>query len=119
MFPVGSGIGSFVEAYQIDESFESLTDTYANHAHNDWLEVYMTGGLIGLMIIGIAVIAWMRIAFAIWKSPRRHTRDEIFARLGSLIVLIMALGSIGDYPLRVPSLMCLVTVRGRCWRRCT
>ena len=109
-FPIGSGIGSFVEAYQIDESFESLTDTYANHAHNDWLEVYVTGGLIGLVMLGIAVIAWMRIAFAIWKSPRRHTRDDIFVRLGSIIFLIMAIASIGDYPLRVPSIACFMAV---------
>lgn len=109
-FPIGSGVGSFVEINQIDEPLRLLTPEYSNHAHNDWLEVYMTAGGLGLTLIGIGVVAWFRTSLAIWKSSWLRGRDLGFARLGSIIILIMALASIGDYPLRVPSIMCLVVV---------
>ena len=109
-FPIGSGIGSFVEIDQIGEPFDLLTPEYSNHAHNDWLEVYMTAGVPGLALIGAAVVAWSRASFAILKSSGLRTRDISFARLGSVIILIMALASLGDYPLRVPTIMSLMVV---------
>lgn len=109
-FPVGSGIGSFVEINQIDEPLELLTLEYSNHAHNDFLELYLSGGLLGLTLLGIAAIAWFRASLTVWKPPRHPTRDHSFARLGSIIILIMAIASVGDYPFRVPSIMCLIVV---------
>ena len=109
-FPVGSGVGSFVEIYQIDEPLALATTEYTNHAHNDWLEIYMTSGLLGLALAASAIAGWFRTSFAAWKFPRARTREISFARLGSIIILIIALGSIGDYPSRVPSIMCLIVV---------
>ena len=109
-FPIGSGTGSFVEINQIDEPLRLLTLEYTNHAHNDFLELYLTSGLMGLALLGIAIIAWFRASVAVWKSPKLQTRSHSFARLGSVIILIMAISSIGDYPVRLPSIMCLVVV---------
>ncbi len=42
--PWGTGMGSFERVYQIHEPDELLSPEYMNHAHNDWLELALTGG---------------------------------------------------------------------------
>jgi O-antigen ligase len=102
--PFGSGIGSFVEVYQIDEPYELLGPEYYNHAHNDWIEVSLTAGLPGLFLLCLVVYAWLRSS---WQSMRVSTgggKGIAYTRLGAIIILILAMGSLGDYPLRAPSL---------------
>ena len=102
-FPFGSGIGSFVDIYQIDEPIALLTETYVNHAHNDWLEIWLTGGLPALLLIIVAAIACLRSGLAAFRGSSGSGRDAIFVKLGGVILLMLALASVGDYPLRVPS----------------
>lgn len=103
-FPFGSGMGSFVEVYQIDEPYELLNTTYLNHAHNDWLEVYMTMGLPGLILLTSGCFFYTIAASKVFRPPLSESRSDVFARLGVIMILIFALGSISDYPLRTPSL---------------
>jgi O-antigen ligase len=109
-FPFGSGIGTFVEAYKIGETDALLSSTYLNHAHNDWIEVYMTGGAIGLLLLAAATVAWAVRSFRIWSGGRLTARQMSFGRLSSVLILMLGLASIGDYPLRVPSLACLAVI---------
>jgi O-antigen ligase len=109
-FPFGSGAGSFVEVFQIDEPNRLLGLSYANHAHNDWLELMMTMGLPGLLLLLVSLWAFARATRAAFRAPLGEGRRAPFARLGAVILLICALGSIGDYPLRTPSLACLFVV---------
>lgn len=105
-FPFGSGIGTFVEVFQIHEPRALLRATYLNHAHNDWLEVIMTAGLPGLALLIAAVIGWAIASARVWRpgGPGSATRD--LARAGSAIMLIYGVMSFADYPLRVPFLAC-------------
>jgi O-Antigen ligase len=103
-FPVGSGIGTFVEAYQIDEPLALLDQSYLNHAHNDWLEIYMTGGAPAALLATLAVVAWIRSVYFLVVSQEAARRDVVLAKLGASIIFMLAVASIGDYPLRVPSL---------------
>ncbi len=109
-FPFGSGIGSFVETFQIDEPSELLQPTYFNHAHNDWLEVYMLLGLPGLILIAVALYAFGGATRAAFRADRGEGRDVPFARMGAVILAILALGSFGDYPMRTPTLACVFTL---------
>lgn len=108
--PFGSGVGSFAEVYQIDEPLALLSPSYLNHAHNDWLEVVMTTGAFGLVLLFVAVIAWSIAAYRAWRMPEPRGRDASFRRMAVLLIIMIALGSIGDYPLRVPSIMCMFAV---------
>lgn len=109
-FPVGSGIGSFPEVYQIDEPRQLLSQTYLNHAHNDWLELWLTAGLPGMLILGCVMFLFGAKILRVLSSPLEKTRDVLFARLGAIILVIFAFSSIGDYPLRTPSLSCTFIV---------
>lgn len=111
-FPFGSGIGTFVEMYKIDEPDALLDSTYLNHAHNDWLEVYMTGGAIGLLLLVAAVVAWGLASLRAWRATTGAggARAASHGRMASVLLLMLGLASIGDYPLRAPSLACLAVI---------
>jgi O-antigen ligase len=103
-FPLGSGIGSFVEVYQLDEPQRLLHRSYLNHAHNDWLEVVMTAGIPGALLLIAATVGWAMATLRVFRSSEGTRRDIILGRAGAVIILLMGLASIGDYPLRTPFL---------------
>ena len=103
----GSGLGSFSSVYKIFEPDGLLRDAYFNHAHNDWAEVILTGGLpFGLILV--ATLAWvLRASLALGghnllKGYRGDLRLPILT-----VIAVFAATSVIDYPLRVPSLQAL------------
>jgi O-antigen ligase len=109
-FPFGSGIGSFVEAYQINEPLRYLTANYVNHAHNDWLEVPLTGGLPAMLLLLLAVVLFLFRTACLWRRKDKDRRALKFARLASVAITILALASTADYPLRTPIIMALFAI---------
>jgi O-antigen ligase len=108
--PFGSGLGSFVEAFQIAEPDAMLTPTYVNHAHNDWLEIVMTTGIFGVLLLAVAIIAWWRAARQLMLRFGERSTVTRTGQLGCFVILILALASVADYPLRVPSVAFLFVV---------
>lgn len=108
--PFGSGLGSFVQVYQIDEPAALLGLSYVNHAHNDWFELWLTAGVPGAVLIVFAVFAYIRSSFSAFAGSSGDVRSVAYARLGAAIIFIFALGSVVDYPLRVPSVACLCVI---------
>src|SRR5438045_7942021 len=45
--PVGSGLGSFVPVFQLFERPDTVLKQYVNHAHNDYIELFIETGLLG------------------------------------------------------------------------
>lgn len=113
-FPVGSGVGTFVEVYQKDEPLSGLSHTYVNHAHNEVLEVLLTAGVPGMLLIFAIAIYWLRCIWPLFVSKAVVTPAMLTGRLGAIIVFLLALGSVADYPLRVPSKACLLVI-GLAW----
>ena len=104
-FPWGSGMGTFEHVYKIHELQELLRPSYLNQAHNDWLQFPIEGGL-PVMLIGTAAIVWfltklVRLA-ALWN--RSHF-SRYTALMSAFVMLCFLAASVGDYPLRVPSLV--------------
>lgn len=103
-FPFGSGIGSFDATYRMFERASDMSYFYMNHAHNEVLEIALTGGLPAIMIALVALVAWgfgVRRAFFQGVAP---SRSVCLSRLGLTILAMVALSSLVDYPLRVPSI---------------
>ena len=103
-FPFGSGAGSYVEIFQIDEPYDLLTFTYSNHAHNDWVETLLTMGLPGVALLTVATIGFFFSAHRTFGSASRARGNLALARLGYAIVGMLGLASMVDYPLRTPTL---------------
>jgi len=102
--PFGSGAGSFVEIFKIHEPDAMLGTSYWNHAHNDWLEWTLEGGIPALVLMLAAILGWAGHAIALLRE-RRTGRFEIQIGLASAAILfVLGLWSLVDYPLRVPAL---------------
>lgn len=100
--PFGSGFGSFVPAYKIFEGPESVINTYINHAHDDWLEVLIEGGLPAALVMAVFLVWFGLTAWKLWRSD---AADATPGRAGSLVVLLLLIHSALDYPLRTPAMM--------------
>lgn len=100
--PWGSGIGSYEQAFRMIEPVALLRPTYSNHAHNDWLEVLMTAGVPGALLLAMAVGAFFVAMIRLLRRGRGL--GAAWNWLGLTMVLIMAIGSAFDYPLRTPAL---------------
>lgn len=94
-WPLGAGVGTFDEIYQVDESLENLTMRRAGRAHNDYIELTIESGTPGLALaaLWLALIGWLS-----WRA--RASSQRWVAWSGSAFLLAIALQSITDYPLR-------------------
>jgi O-antigen ligase len=100
---VGTGLGSFERIYQIHEPDGLLAAFYMNHAHNDWLELALTGGLPAMLLLAVAVALAVRRALAVWKHGDQVAADPAMARTGLVFLLLTGFASLSDYPLRTPA----------------
>lgn len=120
-WPTGSGAGTFEKAYFVAEPDGLLGAVYMNHAHNDWLEPVLTAGLAGLALIvaAVAAFAWRtyQAVSALKQMPTESSKSTQFVWLGLVMILLCALASLSDYPLRVPSLACVFVVAAL-WADC-
>lgn len=106
----GAGFGSFPAVYRIFESDALLQPAYFNHAHNDWVEILITGGLPFALIVIAAIVWFARAAVRggfrkLVKGHRGDYRLPILAVAG-----LLAAASVVDYPLRMPSLQAMVVI---------
>lgn len=109
-FPWGSGFGSFEHVYRIYEPQELLNTSYLNQAHNDWLQFPIEGGLPAIFIAAAAAI-WSAIQFFRLVKDWSYSRYRKYTVIMAIMVMLLFLaGSIGDYPLRIPSLIALFAV---------
>jgi O-antigen ligase len=112
-WPWGSGIGSFVEVYGIYEPPHLLGTAYLNHAHNDVLELLLTGGLPAALLAAAGAASLVRAATTVNVEPTNAddmADDSSWARAGLSIVILLSLASTVDYPLRTPILAVLLAV---------
>ncbi len=102
-FPLGSGFGSFTPLFQHYEADGSLRNAYFNNAHNDFIELVLTGGLAAALVGFAFVIWWGVVSVRLFRAPR-ETPELVLARAASFGIGILLVASISDYPLRTPFL---------------
>jgi hypothetical protein len=109
-FPFGSGIGSFDPVFRIQERADLLSPTYWNHAHNDWAEMAMTGGL-PAVVLAVLGMGWLAKTFFLQQDkPSGDIDVTVFRFIALSIVALVLASSIVEYPLRVPVIACLFAV---------
>jgi len=106
--PFGSGVGTFVSVYPTFEpAQDTIADTYANHAHNDLLEIWLEGGVISI-ILAAAFMTWLVLRSTnIWWRPPTNIRaiDLLLARAATMVIPLIIVHSVVDYPLRTGAMM--------------
>ena len=98
--PVGTGLGSFTTVYPQFENPMNVTDVFANHAHNDYLEVLMTGGIPALALLVAFAAWWLRASLLVWRAA---TRDA-FSEAATVVTAIVILHEVVDYPIRTAAI---------------
>lgn len=108
-FPVGSGFGTFVPVYKMFELPEAIMPAFVNHAHNDWLELAMEGGVPAILLLVLFLVWFLAAAVRSWRIGGNSTSDLV-PRAASIAALGLMAQSIVDYPLRDPNLMALFAI---------
>jgi len=92
-WPTGTGLGTFVLVYPMYEAGKDIINVYANHAHNDYLEVLLETGIAGFAIVAVYVVM---VLAGMYRSK--------LAQAAGLAILAVLLHSLVDYPLRTMSM---------------
>jgi O-antigen ligase len=107
-FPMGSGLGTFLQVYRTYESPDTVTTEYVIHAHNDYAEVALELGLPGIILIILFLAWWGRAIIGIWRDAAANP----YARAASIASAAILVHSLVDFPLRTAAIsaafaMCL------------
>jgi len=106
----GAGLGTFMDGYgQLGEETADLP-LFINHAHNDYVELWFEAGLPGLLLVAVALGV---VVYALLQVLRRRAGDD--ANHGMLLgsglpLLLLALHSFVDYPLRTAAVASMAAV---------
>lgn len=108
-WPVGFGMGGFEPAMFPAERLEFLAATLPNRAHNDFLEIGIEAGILGYIMVASAIILCIAMAWRAWREVPAMRRQVVFAITA---LLLIALHSIVDYPLRSMAVASLAGIAG-------
>lgn len=108
--PLGSGNGSFANLYQSKIPIELLKGNYANHVHNDYIELILTNGIFGLIFMATGLLWFLRQSTLVWCHRSKDSQSGKFNRAATFSIAIFFLASFFDYPLRVPIIMAVLSI---------
>jgi O-antigen ligase len=106
--PLGGGLGTFVPLFEQGVDTSLLREEYINSAHNDYVQLWLEGGILAALAI-LAVLVWWVLQFlhCIVSRPARSGSRRRRGLAASLAMLVIILHSVVDYPLRTPALLAL------------
>jgi hypothetical protein len=100
--PFGSGVGSFDRVYRAIEPLSFVSPKFFNHAHNDYLELWLETGWLGAAVSAVVVAWFLSAALRAWSAGGSN-----LGRAASVGVVALAAMSSVDYPLRTEAAACL------------
>ncbi|MGX7872035.1 O-antigen ligase family protein [Mesorhizobium sp. ORM6] len=92
----GVGFGTFPKVYQIYEKGGMIFKSFVNHAHNEYLEIALEGGLPAIIMVAGYVVLLLVSSLRI--------RAEPLQKAAFLSVSFLLVHSLVDYPLRTAAL---------------
>jgi O-antigen ligase len=106
--PFGSGMGTFVPVYQtFEKASDNVASAFANRAHNDFLELWLEAGLVGLIAMGGFLVWVLGAVWRVWRHGLRGAdhRDNLMACAAALALVLLLAHATVDYGLRTAALM--------------
>ncbi|MBS0457761.1 MAG: O-antigen ligase family protein [Proteobacteria bacterium] len=101
---LGSGLGTFVEAYQQVPPREGILPAYVNHAHGDYHEVWLEAGWPGMLLV-MGFLGWYLYASArVWLRSGSAASD-LPARAASIAIAVVLVHGYMEYPLRKSAIL--------------
>lgn len=100
-FWTGSGLSSFYTTFPHYQG-RYMNDAFWKHAHNDYLEFAAETGIIGLLLLGIAIVLTMgAVLIALYRRRRSLNRGIAFSVTMAIIALLIH--STVDFNLQIPA----------------
>lgn len=100
--PVGVGLGAFEQAFQAAPQNVLLLGAYMNHAHNEWLQLWLELGWPGAMVALIALSVLARAGWRVWRAQPRPgvSVGLVLARAATISLSVGVIHACFDYSLR-------------------
>jgi hypothetical protein len=110
--PVGSGLGTFQPIYEMSAPRTLVRPAYVNHAHDDWLELWLEGGIPAALLLAAFLALYARLIGALFRSRNAvtETADGRMAWAAGITVPLILLHSTVDYPLRTIAVMAVFAI---------
>ena len=105
--PFGSGLGSFVSIYPRYEDPSQIERVYVNHAHNDYLELLLEGGIPAFLLMG-ALLWWISTRAARMWSSSGALRP--LGRAATVSIGVLLAHSFVDYPFRTAAIAAVAAI---------
>lgn len=101
-FPIlGSGLGSFREAFRRVQPEEM--NALVEQAHNDGLQLLVTGGLVGFLLAATALV-WLLVLFARAFVRQKHREEAAWALAGFGALLSLLLHGLVEFNFSIPAI---------------
>jgi O-antigen ligase len=108
--PFGAGVGTFAPVYAAFEAPSDMVGNFSiNHAHNDFLEVWLETGFFGVALFAVfAIVLGIRTVELWWRPPdKANELDRLLMRAATLALPLLIAHSFVEYPLRTGALMAI------------
>jgi len=102
----GWGFGAFQQAYRRYEDASAVDRFYVNHAHNDYAEIAVEGGIPALLLVLVFLGWWVAQSWSAWKSPG----TMLAQKAASIASAAMLMHSFFDFPLRTAAISACLAV---------
>lgn len=94
----GTGLGTFGEVFPRVQSFDS--DSRWGYAHNEYLQLVVETGLIGLVLMGITVFGFIRY---IHRHPRNDPEMGLYRYGCGMGLIYLGIHAFTDFNLHIPA----------------
>jgi O-antigen ligase len=112
--PLGSGLGTFEQAYQPFEAKRTPGRYVVNHAHDDYLELWLEGGVPALILLLLGASAWLWRGRQLWRPGPEYgepnSRSLLLSRVAWVSASLGLLHSALDFPLRTTASMAVFSI---------
>ena len=113
-FPIGSGLGSFEPVFKSYEQAQTLSFGYWNQAHQDYAQVAIEAGLVGIALIAVFFIWYAVRVVGIWRNGDPSSRVRRQQATAALFMALVMLHSAGDYPIRTGAIAAIFAFLAAC-----
>lgn len=100
---LGAGGGSFSRMFIVNEKLAWVKPTFVNELHNEYLQTLIEYGAPGvaLLLVMAAALAWT--GWTSWRQSAPGSAKRRQLEVGVVIIVLFAMHSAIDYPLRRPA----------------
>jgi len=100
-FPVGAGPAAFPTVFPTFQPIE-LGNSFVNRAHNDYLEWVSDTGILGVALVTLVLVLYVR-QWARLRTSDEWTRSHFLQVAAGISLLLLALHELVDYNLYTPA----------------